>query len=80
MRRLGSSPAAFGVAAGTDLLAVLSRRADDRGVDTAVEGLALGTGAAGHRAQQTQTGLSHHYYLYVSAGAALLVLVLTLLR
>ena len=69
-----------GVAAGTDLFAVLSRRADERGVDTAVEGLALGTGSAGRHAQQTQTGLSHHYYLYVSVGAALLVLVLTLLR
>jgi NADH:ubiquinone oxidoreductase subunit 5 (subunit L)/multisubunit Na+/H+ antiporter MnhA subunit len=69
-----------GIAAGTDLLALASRRTDDRGIDQAVEGLARATAAAGHRARQSQTGLTHHYYLYAAVGAAMLVLSLVVFR
>ncbi len=72
--------AVAGTAAGTDLLAVVSRHLDDRAVDRTVETLAVRTGQLGRRSQGSQTGLSHHYYLYVTVGAGLLALVLAVLR
>lgn len=69
-----------GVAAGTDLLGSASRRLDDRGLDATVEGIGRVTGAVGRQARATQTGLSHRYYLYVTAGTGLLILALATLR
>ena len=68
------------VAASTFLAARGSRSTDERGVDGAVEGVAGGIGLAGRKSRQLQTGLSHHYYVVVAAGVAILVGVLALVR
>jgi NADH-quinone oxidoreductase subunit L len=68
------------VASGTFFAARRSRSTDERGIDGAVEGLAGGIGAAGRMSRLLQTGLSHHYYVVVAAGLAILVGVLALAR
>ena len=68
------------VAASTFLAARGSRSTDERGIDGAVEGVAGGIGLAGRKSRQLQTGLSHHYYVVVAAGVAILVGVLALVR
>jgi NADH-quinone oxidoreductase subunit L len=68
------------VAASTFLAARGSRSTDERGVDGAVEGLAGGIGTAGRKSRLLQTGLSHHYYVVVAAGLAIVVGVLAFVR
>ena len=57
-----------------------SARADDRGVDAAVHGLAGGTRGLGRLLQRPQTGQLHHYYLQALLVLGLAVLVLVLVR
>lgn len=66
----------MGVAGGTLRTASGSRVADDRGLDRAVESLASAVGHSGQMLRKLQTGLSHHYYLLVAAGAVVLAAVL----
>jgi hypothetical protein len=68
------------VAASTLFAASGSRSTDERGIDGAVEGVAGGIGSAGRKSRLLQTGLSHHYYVVVAAGLAILVGVLALVR
>ncbi len=56
------------VSGGALRAAVISRQADERGVDRAVEDLARGTGAAGRTSRRLQTGLAHQYYVIVAVG------------
>ena len=73
--------AAVRALAGATLLAARgSRVTDDRAVDGAVEGVARGIGLTGDRGRRVQTGLSHHYYLMVAGGLAVLVGVLAIVR
>ncbi len=58
------------VAGGTLRAAAMSRAADERAVDRAVEELARGTGVAGHNSRRLQDGLAHHYYVIVAVGLA----------
>ncbi len=69
-----------GIARCATALAYGSRMADDRGLDAAAEGVARGVGAGGRRARQLQSGFVHHYYVLLSAGFAVAVLVLLWLR
>ena len=68
------------IAAGSVVLARASRTGDDHGIDRAVESLAEVTTAAARRTRRIQTGLSHHYYLLIAAGTAVLVAVAALGR
>jgi NADH-quinone oxidoreductase subunit L len=58
------------VSGGTLRAAAMSRMADERAVDRAVEELARGTGAAGRNSRRLQDGLAHHYYVIVAVGLA----------
>lgn len=69
-----------GVGGSTLRSAALSRRFDDDGVDAAVEGLAVSIGWAGDQSTKTQTGMTHHYYALLAAGAVLAILVAALWR
>jgi len=50
-----------------------SRTVDDRGVDAVVEESARGVGAAGTASRRLQTGQSHHYYVAIVAGVAVML-------
>ena len=58
------------VSGGTLRAAAMSRTADERAVDRAVEELVRGTGAAGRNIRRLQDGLAHHYYVIVAVGLA----------
>jgi NADH:ubiquinone oxidoreductase subunit 5 (subunit L)/multisubunit Na+/H+ antiporter MnhA subunit len=58
----------------------LSRRADDRGLDAAVEGIARATGVAGSASRRLQTGMTHHYYLIVAGGLLAMLAIVILWR
>lgn len=68
------------VAGATMRAAAGSRVSDERVVDGAVEGLAQEIGVAGHSSRKLQTGLSHHYFVIVAVGSAVVVAVLALIR
>ncbi len=53
-----------------------SGKADDLGVDAAVEGVARGVGAGGRASRGLQSGLLHQYYLIMAVGFAVAVIVL----
>ncbi|MGI9118747.1 MAG: NADH-quinone oxidoreductase subunit 5 family protein [Acidimicrobiales bacterium] len=72
--------AVLAVAGATLRAAGASRRADEVGVDGAVESVARGAGAAGRSSRRLQTGLSHFYYRLVAAGFVLVVAVAALWR
>jgi NADH:ubiquinone oxidoreductase subunit 5 (subunit L)/multisubunit Na+/H+ antiporter MnhA subunit len=57
-----------------------SRTSDERAVDAAVEGIAREVGVAGRGIRRIQTGLAHHYYVLVAAGAAAALAVLAFVR
>ena len=63
-------------AAATMITAAASRRLDDAGVDGAVEAAGSGVGLAGHQSRRLQTGLTHHYFVIVAVGLALIALTL----
>ena len=65
-----------GLAALTIGTARASRAADDLGVDAAVEAGARGVGVAGHASRRLQTGESHHYYVIIAVGLAVMLVVL----
>ncbi|GMQ93395.1 MAG: NADH-quinone oxidoreductase subunit L [Acidimicrobiia bacterium] len=65
----------WGIGAGTIQGAEISRLADDRGVDGAVEGLASGIGVAGTQSRRTQTGMSYHYYTMMMIGLVVAIAV-----
>jgi NADH-quinone oxidoreductase subunit L len=67
-----------GIGGGTLLMAIGSRIADDRGVDRTAESVAGALGRAGEFLQKMQTGLSHHYYVFVTVGLIGLVSALVL--
>lgn len=68
------------VSGGTLRAAVISRRADEGGIDRAVEDLARGTGVAGRTSRRLQSGLAHQYYVIVAAGLVATVAVAALGR
>ncbi len=68
------------VAAGTLRAADVSRVADDAGVDRAIEATGRGIGLAGHQSRRLQTGLTHHYFVIVAVGLALIAVVLAAAR
>ena len=53
-----------------------TRRADDYGIDGAVEAGARGVGLAGASSRRLQTGLSHHYYVMIAVGLGVMLIVL----
>lgn len=57
-----------------------SRIADDRVVDGAVESGASGVGWAGQQSRRLQTGQSHHYYAFIAAGVAGILVILVVAR
>lgn len=63
-------------AAATMITATASRRFDDAGVDGVVEATGTGVGLAGHQSRRLQTGLTHHYFVIVAVGLALIALTL----
>lgn len=63
------------VAAGSVIVAGASRAGDDGVIDRIVEGTAGATTAVAGRARTIQSGLSHHYYLLVAVGTAVVVVV-----
>lgn len=63
-------------AAATMRTAAASRRADDAGVDGAVEATGRGVGLAGHQSRRLQTGQSHHYFVIVAVGLVLIAVIL----
>ncbi|MDQ3353730.1 MAG: NADH-quinone oxidoreductase subunit L [Actinomycetota bacterium] len=67
-----------GVAGMTLRGATVSRLADERAVDRAVEELARGTSLAGHQSRRLQTGMSHHYYVMIALGLGAVVVIATL--
>lgn len=71
----GLEQAVSAIAHVTTALAGASGRADDSGIDVAVEGLAREIGAVGRQSRRLQTGLAHHYYVVVAAGALVLFVV-----
>lgn len=77
---VGVDSAVRAIAGAVALAGRASRVADDRGVDAAIEGLAEGVGLAGERATGLQTGMSHHYFVMVAGGLALIAGVLALGR
>ena len=68
------------IAAATLATAAGSRVADDAGVDAAVEATGRGVGVAGHQSRRLQTGQSHHYFVIVAAGLAVMAAILTVYR
>ncbi len=68
------------VSGGTLRAAAVSRIADERAVDRAVEELARGTGVAGRNSRRLQDGLAHHYYVIVAVGLVAAVAVAALGR
>ena len=66
------------VSASTLWAATASRRADEQGVDRAVESLAGGAGVAGRQSRRLQGGMSHHYYVIVAVGLVVVVAVAAL--
>ena len=68
------------VAAATMRAADVSRVADDAGVDRAIEATGRGVGLAGHQSRRLQTGLTHHYFVIVAVGLALIAVVLAIAR
>jgi hypothetical protein len=69
-----------GVGSGTLGIALVSARADEDRVDGAVEGIAEGIGFGGEQSRRIQTGMSHHYYTVVVAGAVVSVIVASIWR
>lgn len=69
-----------GLGGGTLHTAGVSRRADDAGVDRAVEGLAHGFGRAGTSSRRLQSGMSHHYYTILAIGTVVVVAVAAIWR
>ncbi len=65
----------WGIGTGTIRGAEISRLADDRGVDVAVEGLASGIGIAGTQSRRTQSGMSYHYYTMMMVGLVVAIAV-----
>ncbi len=65
----------WGIGTGTIRGAEISRLADDRGVDGAVEGLASGIGIAGTQSRRTQSGMSYHYYTMMMVGLVVAIAV-----
>ena len=63
-------------AAATMFTAAASRRADDAGVDGAVEATGRGVGLAGHQSRRLQTGLTHHYFVIAAIGLVLIAVIL----
>ncbi|MGK2850339.1 MAG: NADH-quinone oxidoreductase subunit 5 family protein [Candidatus Limnocylindrales bacterium] len=63
-------------AAVTMRTAAASRRADDAGVDGAVEATGRGVGLAGRHSRRLQTGQSHHYFVIVAVGLVLIAVIL----
>lgn len=53
-----------------------TRRADDYGIDGAVEAGARGVGLAGGSSRRLQTGQSHHYYVMIAVGLGVMLIVL----
>lgn len=53
-----------------------TRRADDYGIDGAVEAGARGVGLAGASSRRLQTGQSHHYYVMIAVGLGVMLIVL----
>ncbi len=53
-----------------------SRATDDLGMDAAVEAGARGVGMAGEASRRLQTGESHHYYVIIAVGLAVMLVVL----
>ncbi len=53
-----------------------TRRADDHGIDGAVEAGARGVGLAGASSRRLQTGQSHHYYVMIAVGLGVMLIVL----
>lgn len=53
-----------------------SRTTDDLGVDAAVEAGARGVGLVGEASRRLQTGESHHYYVIIAVGLAVMLVVL----
>jgi NADH:ubiquinone oxidoreductase subunit 5 (subunit L)/multisubunit Na+/H+ antiporter MnhA subunit len=53
-----------------------TRRADDHGIDGAVEAGARGVGLAGTSSRRLQTGQSHHYYVMIAVGLGVMLIVL----
>ncbi|MEO7474015.1 MAG: hypothetical protein ABIY46_01660, partial [Gemmatimonadales bacterium] len=72
--------AVLGVARLTLGAAAVSRAADDRGVDAAIERTALGVRHAGGWARTLQSGLSHQYYVIAAVGTVLAILAAFLRR
>lgn len=70
----------WGIGTGTIRGAEISRLADDRGVDGAVEGLASGIGIAGTQSRRTQSGMSYHYYTMMMVGLVVAIAVAALWR
>ena len=75
------------VDAGVRAVAALARWAarvgatvTERGVDFGVGGLARLTGAGGRALRRLHTGLAHHYYVAIVAGAAVVLVVATVGR
>lgn len=68
------------IAEATQRMAAGSRRADDAGIDAAVEAAGRGVGIAGHQSRRLQTGQSHQYYVIVGVGLAAIVAVLAVAR
>lgn len=65
-----------GIAAWAIATAGVSRLADDRGVDAAVEAAGRGVGLAGHLSRRLQTGLSHEYFVIGAVGLVAITVVL----
>ncbi len=68
------------VAAGTLRTADVSRAADERGVDGAVEGTGRAVGRAGRESRRLQSGMSHEYLQLIAAGLGLALLMLAIAR
>lgn len=68
------------LASATVRAADVSRVADDSGVDRAIETTGRGVGLAGRQSRRLQTGLTHHYFVILALGLAIIVLVLAAAR
>lgn len=68
------------VASATSRAGDVSRVADDGGVDRAIEATGRGVGLAGQHSRRLQTGLTHHYFVILAVGLAIMVLVLAAAR
>ncbi len=68
------------LATSTMATAWVSRRADDRVVDGAVEATGRGVGLAGHQSRRLQTGLTHHYFVIGAVGLVAIAAILAVGR